>query len=67
MALNPLDEIMTEKELLDLLGIKRAMLDNLRLNKKFPFCKVSERTRIYLVGDVVDYIKGKRMVLNSHE
>ncbi len=67
MALNPLDEIMTEKELLDLLGIKRAMLDNLRLSKQFPFCKVSDRTRIYLVRDVVDYIKGKRMVINRHE
>ena len=65
--LNPLDEILTEKELLELLGVKRSQLDNLRLKQHLPFCKVSDRTRIYLARDVVDYIKGQRMIVNRHE
>jgi hypothetical protein len=62
---NSLNEILTEQELLDLLGIKKDFLSRLRLEKQFPFCKVSDRTRIYLVRDVVDYIKSKRMVINK--
>ena len=64
---NPLNEILTEKELLDLLGIKKDFLSRLRLERQFPFCKVSDRTRIYLARDVVDYIKGQRMIVNRHE
>ena len=65
--LNPLNEILTEKELLDLLGIKKDFLSRLRREKQFPFCKISGTQRVYLSRDVVDYIKGKRMVMNSHE
>ena len=65
--LNPLNEILTEKELLDLLGIKKDFLSRLRREKKFPFCKVSETQRVYLARDVVDYIRSKRMVMNSHD
>ena len=63
---NPLNEILTEKELLDLLGIKKDFLSRLRREKQFPFCKISETQRVYLVKDVVDYIKSKRMVINRH-
>lgn len=64
---NPLNEILTEKELLDLLGIKKDFLSRLRREKQFPFCKVSETQRVYLARDVVDYIKSKRMVIDGHE
>ena len=63
---NPLNAILTEKELLDLLGIKKDFLDRLRREKQFPFCKVSTTQRIYLTHDVVDYIKSKRVVINRH-
>ena len=62
--INPLNEILTEQELLDLLGIKKDFLHRLRREKKFPFCKISETQRVYLARDVVDYIKGKRVVLD---
>jgi hypothetical protein len=29
------------------------------------FCKVSDRTRIYLVRDIVDFIKSKRMIIDK--
>ena len=63
---NPLNEILTEKELLDLLGIKKDFLSRLRREKQFPFCKISETQRVYLARDVVDYIKSKRMVINQN-
>lgn len=64
--INPLNEILTEKELLDLLGIKKDFLSRLRREKQFPFCKISETQRVYLARDVVDYIKSKRMIIDRH-
>lgn len=63
--LKSVDDILTEKELLDLLGIKRSALDDLRYRHKFPFCKISNTNRIYLVKDLLDFIESKRMVLNK--
>lgn len=64
---NPLSEILTEQELCDLLGVKKNFLSNLRLNHKLPFCKVTTTQRVYLAKDVVNFIKSKRMVMDSHE
>ena len=61
---SPLNEVLTEKELLDMFGFKKEFLDNLRRNHKFPFCKISDRVRFYLVEDVFNYIKGRRLILN---
>lgn len=63
---NPLNEILTEKELLDLFGEKKTWLDRLRRNQQFPFCKVTDRSRFYLAKDVLEFIRSKRMVLDSH-
>ena len=60
------DDILTERELLELLGIKRSALDELRYRQRFPFCKISNTNRIYLVKDVLDFIESKRMVLNKN-
>ena len=59
------DDILTEKELIELLGIKKSALDDLRYRHKLPFCKVSNTNRIYLVKDVLDFIASKRVVLNK--
>ena len=64
--INPLNEILTEKELLDLLGIKKDFLSRLRREKQFPFCKISETQRVYLARDVVEYIRSKRTVIDRH-
>ena len=63
--LKSIEDILTEKELLELLGIKRSALDDLRYKHKFPFCKISNTNRIYLVKDVLDFIESKRLVLNK--
>jgi len=64
---DPLSEILTENELLDRLGVKKEFLNRLRLEKQFPFCKISETQRLYLARDIVDYIKSKRVVINRHD
>ena len=63
--LKSVDDILTEKELLDLLGIKKSALDDLRYRHQLPFCKVSNTARIYLVKDVLEFIASKRTVLNK--
>jgi len=65
--LNPLTEIIIEKDLIDLLGVKKEFLNRLRLEKQFPFCKISETKRVYLARDVVDYIKSRRIVISRHD
>ena len=63
--LKGLEKILTEKELIELLGIKRSGLDDLRYKKQLPFCKISNTNRIYLVKDVIEFIESKRMVINK--
>ena len=58
------NDILTEKELIDLLGIKKTALSELRYKHHLPFCKITNTIRIYLVRDVLDFIQNKRMVLN---
>jgi len=64
-SLKSVDDILTEKELIDLLGIKKSALDDLRYRHRLPFCKISNTNRIYLVKDVLDFIESKRLILNK--
>ena len=63
--LKNMDDILTEKEVLDLLGIKRSTLDKFRYKEELPFCKISHTNRIYLVQDVLDFVVKKRMTINK--
>jgi hypothetical protein len=65
-SLRSVDDILTEKELIELLGIKKSALDDLRYRHRLPFCKISSTNRIYLVKDVLDFIAGKRLILNQN-
>ena len=64
-SLITIDEILIEKELLELLGIKKSALDDLRYRHRLPFCKISSTNRIYLVKDVLNFIASQRIVLNK--
>lgn len=63
-VVNPLNEFLTEQEVLDLLALSKGQLDRLR-KKGFPFCGISNTLRMYLVADIVDFIKTKRRVLSD--
>jgi hypothetical protein len=56
---------LTERELIELLGIKKSALDDLRYRQRLPFCKISSTNRIYLVKDVLGFIESRRRVLNK--
>ncbi len=64
--LKGIERILTEKELLELLGVKRSALDDMRHKKQLPFCKISNTNRIYLVKDVIEFIESRRIVLNKN-
>jgi hypothetical protein len=59
------DDILTDQELLNLLGIKKSALNELLYKKRLPFCKASNTNRIYLVKDVLNFIASNRMILNK--
>ena len=58
-----LESILTEKELLDLLGIKKSALDSLRLEAELPFCQVSRFQGVYFVKDFLNWLKTLRKVI----
>jgi hypothetical protein len=60
-----LNEIMTEKEVIDLTGLTKGALSNLRNNKMLPFCPITSRVRIYMVADIIEYIASRRRVINK--
>lgn len=62
-----LPEVFTEKEVLNLFGVNRGTLDRLRLEEKLPFCKISRMKRLYLVSDVLQYLKSRRVILNKDQ
>jgi len=65
--LNPksMEDVLTEKEVLDLLQIKKAGLSRLRLKEKLPFCNLTKYNRVYLVSDILEFLVSKRIVINK--
>ena len=60
-----LQNVLTEKEVTELLGLSKNQLSVLRTNGQLPFLKVNRNCRLYLESDLVDWLKGKRVVLNQ--
>ena len=63
--LRSMEDILTEKEVCDLLQIKKSGLSRLRLEKKLPFCNLTKFNRVYLVSDILEFIASRRTVLNK--
>jgi len=62
-----LQNVLTEKDLLDLLGMTKEQVADLRNRKGLPFIKVSQRNRLYFDNDIIQFFKTQRMVLNRAE
>ena len=57
----PLEQLIYhEGALLELLGIERAHLDALRLRKRLPCVYLNARRRIYLAGDLWEWLQELR-------
>lgn len=64
-AERPLDELMTEEEVLKLTGWKKRYLDVLRQKHRMPYCPVTTQKRFYAARDVARFILEKRVILNQ--
>lgn len=51
------DEVYSEDDLLKLLDINQATLDELRREKGFPFVRLTRLKRVYLADSVLDWLK----------
>jgi len=59
------DAVLSEADLLELLGINKQTLDALRLDKGFPVVRLSRIKRIYLADDVLSWLRKKVSVSDN--
>ena len=54
----PLEQVVySEPAILELLGIDKETLDDLRREKGLPFVRLTTRARVYLADEVLDWLK----------
>ena len=54
----PLEQLVySETVMLELLGIDKQTLDDLRREKGFPFVRLTTRSRVYLADEVLAWLK----------
>ncbi len=58
------ERLISETDLLKALGLKKPELDRLRRDKGLPFVKFSQRSRGYLLSDILNWAKKNRITLN---
>ena len=51
------EAVYSEEDILELLGINRGTLDTLRLEKGFPFFRLTRVKRVYLAKDVLNWLE----------
>ena len=53
------DAVYSEEAMLELLGIGKKTLDNLRLEKAFPAVRLTIKARVYLAKDVLAWLESR--------
>ncbi len=51
------EQVISEVDLLETLNIERSQLDVLRLQKGLPYVRLNSRNRVYLLEEVVGWLK----------
>jgi len=51
------ESVYSEAAILELLGIDKKTLDDLRREKDFPFVRLTTRARVYLADEVLAWLK----------
>ncbi len=62
-----LQNVLTEDELKKLLGLTKGQLAELRLNEQMPFLKINRTSRLYLESDLMDWLRGRKVVYDKNE
>ena len=57
-----ISNLLTETDVLDLLGINKTALGRLRNELGLPFIRISNNCRLYLEADLMDWFLSKRVV-----
>ena len=58
----PSDGVISEVDLLELLNIEQRTLDRLRREKGFPYVRLDQRNRVYLISEVTGWLKQQQRV-----
>ncbi len=56
------ERLISEVDLLKILGLKRLELDRLRREKGLPFVRFSTKSRAYFLSDILDWSRKNRVV-----
>ena len=59
------ERLISESELLKILGLKKPELDRLRRDKGLPFVRFSSKSRAYLLSDLMDWSRKNRTVYGT--
>ncbi|MDP8227146.1 MAG: helix-turn-helix domain-containing protein [Candidatus Celaenobacter polaris] len=62
-----LQNVLTEKDLCELLGMNKNQVANLRIQKGLPFIKLSATSRLYFDRDIVKFFENQKTILNRDE
>lgn len=62
-----LKNVLTEKDLTELLGLTKGQISDLRRKKSLPFIKINQNSRLYLEDDLIDFFLKQRIILNQGE
>lgn len=57
------NQIISEVDLLQKLNVPKRTLDDLRTEAGFPYVRLTKRDRVYLVFDVVEWLKKHNRVI----
>jgi predicted DNA-binding transcriptional regulator AlpA len=55
------EKLISESDLLRILGLKKLELDRLRRDKGLPYVKFSQRSRAYFLSDVLEWARKNRV------
>jgi hypothetical protein len=53
------EAVLSEADLLELFGIDKKTLDDLRREKGFPYVRLTARSRVYLADEALGWLKQK--------
>ncbi len=59
--MNQVERLISEMDLLKLLGLKRSELDKMRRDRGLPYVKLSQRTSAYFISDILEWGRNNRV------
>ena len=59
-----LQNLVPEKELMEILGVSRGSLDRLRHEKQLPFIRANRKSRLYPESSLMNWVRDQEIVLD---